>query len=147
MGAESTTWQAKMKIGKVDTDRRLVFGWLYVTKRADGTAVVDHSGETVAIEDLEAATYDFALRSRKAGEMHGKGADGAARQVGRLAECVCFTPEKKRALGIPDGTVPDGTWVGFKIDDDAAWAAVKSGRYKMLSLGGRAVRRDLEGAA
>lgn len=126
-------------------EKRLVFGWLYVCRKVDGTPVVDHSGETIAIEDLEAATYDFALRSRKAGKMHGRTVDGVE-QVGRLAEVICFTPEKRKALGIPDGIVPDGTWVGFKIDDDAAWEGVKSGKFKMLSLGGRAIRRAL-GAA
>lgn len=143
MAEQTQPWTASLTIAKTDAERRLVFGWLYVCRKANGEQVVDHSGETVSIEDLETATVDFALRSRKAGEMHEKDATGAARQVGRLVEVVCFTPEKQQALGIPAGVVPQGTWVGFKIDDDAAWEGVKSGRYKMLSLGGRAVRRSV----
>lgn len=146
MGGTVSTWRTNVTISKVDAEKRLVFGWLYVCQKADGTPVVDHSGETVAIEDLEAATYDFALRARKAGQMHEKGEDEAVKQVGRLVEVVCFTAEKAEALGVPAGVLPLGTWVGFKIDDDAAWEGVKSGRFKMLSLGGRAVRAAM-GAA
>lgn len=130
-------WSASVRFEKVDTDQRLAFGWLYQCKRADGSLVVDHSGEIIEIEELEKATYRFALESRRAGEMH------KIIGVGRLVEVICFTPEKKRALGIPDGLLPDGTWVGFKIDDDGVWAGVKSGRYKMLSLGGRAIKEAL----
>ena len=130
-------WAVNVPIQKIDEDQRLVFGWLYVSRDKAGKQVVDHSGETISIEELEKATYGFTLKSRQAGQMHERIG------VGRLVEVVCFTPEKRLAMGIPDGIVPDGTWVGFKIDDPESWAGVKSGRFKMFSLGGRAIRREL----
>jgi len=64
--------------------------------------------------------------------------------VGRLAEILVSTPEKRAAMGIPEGVLPDGIWIGVKVDDEAAWDGVKTGRYKMFSLGGKAIRRVLE---
>jgi hypothetical protein len=74
--------------------------------------------------------------------MHRKDEHGNPYAVARLAEAVVFTPEKRAAMGIPEGSVPDGMWVGFKVDDDEAWQGIKSGKYKMLSLGGKALRRS-----
>ncbi len=171
LDGDATTWGAQVEITKVDEEKRLAFGWLYVCRKADGTQVVDHSGETISIEELEQATYAFAEDSRKAGEMHRKecpacfkantpraakcascsaslvGVTLKAHKVGTLVECVCFTPEKRKAMGIPDGQVPDGTWVGFKIHEDETWEGVKTRKYKMLSLGGKAIRRSLKKAA
>lgn len=137
--AQKSSVAFNIPISKRDDEQRLVFGWLYVNKRADGSQVVDHSGETITLEELEKAGYQFALDSRRAKAMH-RGAD-----IGRLAELFVSTPEKRQAMGIPEGTLPDGIWVGMKVDDDAAWEGVKSGRYKMFSLGGRAIRRALTG--
>ena len=132
------TFKSAFSITKSDADQRLVFGWLYVAKDLRGRVVVDHSGETIRPDELEKAAYNFVLKSRVAGNNHKKIG------VGRLVECVAFTPEKRQAMGIPDGVVPDGVWVGFKIDDDETWSAVKSGELSMLSLGGKAKRRKLE---
>jgi len=131
-------WQKTISIEKIDQEQQLVFGWLYVCKTQDGDKVVDHSGETIAIDELEKATYNFALKSRQAGQMHERIG------IGRLVEVCVFTPEKREAMRIPEGIVPDGAWVGFKIDDPEAWEGVKSGRFKMFSLGGKAIRRELE---
>lgn len=144
----SDSWQRRFEITKTDADKRLAFGWLYVARKANGEQVVDHSGEVTPIEELEKAAYNFVLDHRNAGEMHDRvvDADGnkKVRGVGRLVECICFTAEKRKAMGIPDGILPDGMWVGFRIDDDTAWAGVKSGKYKMLSFGGTALRRSLD---
>jgi hypothetical protein len=130
-------WEKPIQIKKIDKDQRLVFGWLYVCKTGDVKQVVDHSGETIAIEELEKAAYNFALKSRQAGQMHEKIG------IGRLVEICVFTPEKKDAMQIPQDAMPNGAWIGFKIDDDEAWQGVKSGKYKMFSLGGKAIRREL----
>lgn len=126
-----------IEIQKMDQDQQLVFGWLYVANDTMGNQVVDHSGETIAPAELEKAAYDFVLKSRVAGRMHEKIG------VGRLVESVVFTSEKRQAMGIPDGVVPDGIWVGFKIDDSETWSLVKSGQLPMLSLGGKANRRKV----
>ncbi len=172
--ADGTSIEARANviITKRDDDQRLVFGWLYVSKTADGQQVVDHSGDVVSVLELEKASYGFALKHRAATEMHrrtcasckvvneivsvrkGKcsGCAGSLKSatptvIGDLVEIVVFTPEKRKAMGIPDGVVPDAIWVGFKIFDDAAWAGVKSGKFKMLSFGSRALSRELKGAA
>lgn len=132
-----TPIQLIAQIEKVQEDQQLVFGWLYVSKKADGTNVVDHSLETVDPATLEKASYKFALEFRVAKEMH----EGP--QIGRLVEIMVFTPEKRAALGVPDGILPDGIWVGFKIDDEQVWKRVKSGELRMFSFGGRAIRRAL----
>jgi hypothetical protein len=69
--------------------------------------------------------------------MHAGGA------VGRLVETVALTREKQDALGIPEGAVPEGWWVGYKIDDAATWERVKSGELRSFSLGGRGERRPV----
>jgi hypothetical protein len=114
---------------KLKPEERLAFGWLYVSRRADGTRVEDHSDEIVSIETIEPAIYDFNLKSRMAGTLHKK-------VSGRLVESVVFTAEKRAAMCIPDGVVPDGAWVGFRVDDDDTYADLKSGKLKMLSFGG-----------
>jgi hypothetical protein len=126
-----------LKIAKVEADKQLVFGWLYVCRNADGSPVVDHSGDVVAPEDMEAAAYAYTLDSRAARAMHAGGA------VGRLVETVALTREKQDALGIPEGAVPEGWWVGYKIDDAATWERVKSGELRSFSLGGRGERRPV----
>jgi hypothetical protein len=47
-------------------------------------------------------------------------------------------------MGIPEGTLPIGWWVGFKITDDNAWERVKNGTYRMFSIEGRASREPIE---
>jgi hypothetical protein len=121
-------------------EQQLVFGWLYVCKDKDGNQVVDHSGDTVQIAEIEKAAISYTLLSGAARAMH----DGPA--VGRLHTSVVFTPELKKVLGIPDGVLPDGWLVGYKIDDPATWERVKSGELQMLSLGGSAVRNEVANA-
>lgn len=131
---------ATFQVEKVHPEQRLVFGWLYVSKTKDGTQVVDHSGETIQPSVLEKAAYEWALNSRKAGDMHQR-VDG----IGRMVSSVVFTKDVQAAMGIPPNTVPEGWWVGFYMDDDAAWDAAKTGVKKMFSIGGKAIRRMLQG--
>ena len=48
------------------------------------------------------------------------------------------------ALGIPDGTVPEGWFVGFYIPDPDVYKKVKNGEYNMFSIEGTAMRIPLE---
>ena len=41
-----------------------------------------------------------------------------------MVESCVFTVEKQRAMGIPEGTLPVGWWIGFHISDDDAWERV-----------------------
>ena len=132
---------------KTDDSQHLIYGWGYVTHRADGTAVVDHSGETIDLDELEKAATDFVLTSRASGEDHTEGIDGA------LVEAFMVTDEKLAAMttnpetGTADAeafeavrkALPRGLWLGFYIADDAAYARAKSSR-SAFSIEGTALR-------
>ena len=47
-----------------------------------------------------------------------------------------FTPAKMEALGLSADAVHQGWWVGYKIEDAATWARVKSGELGSLSIQG-----------
>ncbi len=126
------------KIFKSDDDRREVFGWASVAVRINGEIITDHQNDVLDIQDLESAAYDFTANSRSAGDMHQK------HSVGTLIESVVFTKEKFNAMGIPDGILPEGWWVGFHIFDDETWSKIKNGTYSMFSIEGTAVRQFTE---
>lgn len=127
-------------IMKSDDDKREVFGWALVAIRKDGEQIVDHQKDVVDPDELENAAYEYVLNFRDTGELHDKG----LRKKGKLIESVVLTKEKQAAMGIPAGTVPEGWWVGFKIEDDAAWQGIKSGRYRMFSIEGQGIRQPMD---
>lgn len=125
-------------ICKVDEERRVALGWAYVAKTADGQPVVDHSGDTdVDPQNLEDVAFDYVLHSREGDEMH------TEKVTSRLVESVVFTPEKLAKMGIAEGTVPLGWWVGFRIDSDATWAKVKDGSLRAFSVFGSGEREPI----
>ena len=63
--------------------------------------------------------------------------------VAVLVESCVFTAEKMQALGIPEGMLPYGWWIGLKVLDDSVWDKVKNGTYRMFSIEGEAVREEL----
>lgn len=124
-------------IAKIDTERRVVKGWASVAASADGTTVIDSQGDVIDAADLEDAAHDFALSFREANTMH------AGPVTGRLVESFVSTPETLEKMGVPPGVLPTGWWVGFKIDDDAAWEGVKSGKYRAFSIEGTGTREPI----
>lgn len=122
-------------VRKVDGERGLVFGWASVAER-DGMLVVDHEGDTIFPEDLEAATYEFVKSARVASDSHRPESIGA----GTLVECMCFTKEKQAALGIQLDRV--GTWVGFELHDPELRRATREGDRLMFSIGGSGYREE-----
>lgn len=130
---------AEFSIYKSDDDRRLVFGWASVAVRADGTQIEDWQGDIIDPDDLEEAVYEYVLNFRDAGEEHMP----RLRKKGKLVESVVFTKEKMKAMGIPEGIVPEGWWIGFKVHDDDAWKKIKSGQYRMFSIEGSGVREPV----
>ena len=127
-------------IYKTDDDKRLVFGWASVAVKVDGEQLEDRQKDIIDPEDLEEAAYEYVLNFRDTGEEH----ISSMRKKGKLVESCVFTEEKQRAMGIPPGTLPVAWWIGFKIEDDAAWARVKNGTYKMFSIEGKANRIPVE---
>lgn len=123
---------------KSDDDKRQVFGWGSVAVRANGEVIEDYQEDIIETEELEKAVYDYTANFGTAGEMHERGG------VGRLIESVVFTKEKAAAMGIPDGYMPEGWWLGFHINDDDVWQKIKDGTYNMFSIEGEAVREEVK---
>ena len=136
-GADEPGYEITGEIVKVNEERRQVFGYFYVSKDAAGVVKRDHSGEWAPIEEIEKAAYGYVLVSRDMGEMH------VAKGKGRLIESVVFTPEKKAAMGIPDGVLPDAWWGGFQVDDEETWKNNKAGLLKMFSIAGKGKRKEV----
>lgn len=131
--------EKSFNIYKTDDDKRLVFGWASVSITLNGEQLEDRQEDMIDPEDLEEAAYEYVLNFRDTGEEH----IPTMRKKGRLVESCVFTAEKQKAMGIPEGTLPIAWWIGFKIEDDAAWERVKNGTYKMFSIEGRANREPV----
>lgn len=138
-GWESTK-ENNYTIMKTDDDKRLVFGWASVSIKVDGEQLEDRQQDMIDPEDLEEAAYEYVLNFRDTGEEHIQ----SLRKKGKLVESCVFTAEKQRAMGIPEGIVPVGWWIGFKIEDDDAWEKVKNGTYRMFSIEGKANRMPVD---
>jgi hypothetical protein len=117
-------------IHKAKDDEQLVSGWANVSVNADGSLPLDWQDDIIAPEVLEKAAYNFMLNYRDSGVMH----DGGP--VGTVVESIVFTKEKQEAIGIPEGTVPQGWFITVKIHDKEIFAKVKNGTYKMFSIQG-----------
>lgn len=128
------------EIVKTDPHQRMVYGWAYVAKTADGQQVVDHSGDIIDDPtELEKAAIDFVLKSRNGDSEH----DTVTKAV--LVESLYLDKAKAEAMGL-DCPVPTAWWVGFKIQDDAAWDRVLKGEWTSFSIGGSGLRTALEAA-
>lgn len=122
------------KIYKSNDEKMLAFGWASVAITIEGEQITDYQQDRIDIEDLEAAAYEFVQFYREGGEMHERG------DCAILVESIVFTKEKILAMGIPEGTVPEGWWIGFKVLDEEVWEKVKDGTYSMFSIEGEAER-------
>lgn len=136
--AEPVKKVQRFKIQKLDEDKRLVFGWANVSVTVNEELVEDYQEDMIDPEELEEAAYKFAELYRDGGEMHERTG------IAVMVESVMFTEEKQEAMGIPTGTLPVGWWIGFRVTDDDVWEKVKSGEYSMFSIGGEAIREEIE---
>lgn len=127
----------RFRIVKSDDEKRLAFGWANVSIKVDGEQIPDLQGDMIDTDVLEEAAYQFVELYRSGGEMHERGG------VAVLVESCVFTKEKMWAIGIPDGLIPEGWWIGFKVLDDDVWQKVKDGEYSMFSIEGEAIRQPV----
>ncbi len=125
---KTVPFERTVKIEKIETEKRIVWGWAYVCEE-NGEVVVDHSGQVVDPEEVEKAAHSFVLDSRVGNVDHGD-------QAGEIVDSLFFSKHVQQALGIDLGKV--GWFIGFRVLDDEAWEGVKSGKYKAFSIGGTA---------
>lgn len=119
---------------------QIVFGWANVTVQEDGTTPFDWQGDMIETEVLETAAYNFVLAHGLANQEHEWDTE-----CGWLVESMMFTKEKMQAMGIPEGTIPEGWFVGFYIPDPDVYKKVVDGEYNMFSIEGYAQRIPLDG--
>lgn len=124
-----------------DVAAQLVFGWANVTVQEDGTTPMDWQGDMIETPVLESAAYNFVLEHGLANQEHEYGTE-----CGWLVESMMFTKDKMAAMGIPEGTIPEGWFVGFYIPDPVVYQKVVDGEYNMFSIEGRARRIELDSA-
>ena len=141
----------RFAISKLDDEQQIVFGFAQVAvNKGETDPLIDHQGDVVDPEDLAKAAYDFVLDSREGDVMH------VGDVASHLVESMAFTIEKlEKFATTPDGfidqgvlevlkrAIPLGWWVGFKVDDPAAWQGVKNGTYPMFSVAGQAIREEI----
>lgn len=123
-------------IRKLDSDRNLVFGWASIAVTAGGETLIDKQGDIIPPGELETAAYDYVLEFREADEMHSRVTKG------HLVESLVVTEDKLQAMGLAQGALPLGWWVGYKLDPPT-FQAVKAGKYQMFSIEGTANREEV----
>lgn len=122
---------------KARDEEQLVSGWANVAIDKNGEAPLDWQDDVIAPETLEKAAINFMMDYRGSGEMH------QGESKGTVVESIVFTKEKQAAIGIPEGTVPEGWFITVKVHDPEVFAKVKDGTYRMFSIQGTAKRVKL----
>ena len=126
--------QASGVISKADEEQQIVYGWAYVTHDKDGILKDDKSGDFVDdVHEIEKSAVNFMLHHRASDLDH------TNEKGGDVVESMVFTPEKRAAMGIPEGILPNGWWIGVKCNDEQ-WAGYKSGRTA-FSIHGSGTRK------
>lgn len=137
-----------MQVVLAKESRQLVFGWGNVCAMPDGKLIKDYQEQAIRPEDLEYANYDYVLKSGVIAFRHQKDAAGRPIPVGRIVECMFFSPEKLVALskvakdlglkGVEPDALPQGVWIGAHIFSKDLWLDAAQGRLPMFSVGGGA---------
>lgn len=120
------------RIIKLDGERRIAWGWAYVST-VGGETVVDRQGDVIPPAEMERMADRFMASARMAKAMH----DGEG--IGEVLHSLPLTKELADALGIACDR--EGWIIGMRINDDRTWEAMKAGHYAAFSIGGRGKRR------
>ena len=133
------------RVAKGDICR--VYGYASTSVNSDGSLVVDHQGDIIPPDELEAAVTGF-LRSAAATNVEHQGPD-----VGRVIETALITPERLESYGLaidkrsPHPAPQVGWLVGFEVVDADAARAVRKGDLVELSIEGSADREPVAKSA
>lgn len=124
------------EVAKANDERQILFGWANVAVAKNGETVVDSHDDSIAIEDLEMAAYEFVLKSMGSGEDHAGEVDG------QVIESMVVTEDKLDALGLAKGDLPLGWWIGVHIPDAESYQRAKREK-QMFSIEGTAMREPV----
>jgi hypothetical protein len=127
----------QLPIVKRDDEKRIVYGWASVAKKA-GVDVRDRQDDLWDMEEMTETAHDFMKNQRVLKQMH------AGEQRGFVVESVLFSAELQKALGIDLGM--EGWFVGVHVPDDETWSKVQSGELQAFSIGGSGERHVEKGA-
>lgn len=119
------------------TDEGLVSGWANIAVQPDGSLPLDWHDDVIRPEVLEKAAINFMMEYRESGVMH------QGNSKGMVVESIVLTKSKQAAIGIPEGTVPEGWFITVKVLDPSVFDMVKKGVFKMFSIQGSAKRIKL----
>lgn len=134
---KSVLLSTTFKVAKVKEDEGLVSGWANVAVQPDGSLPLDWQDDIIRPETLEKAAINFMLDYRGSGVMH----EGEVKGI--VVESIVFTKAKQAAIGIPEGTVPEGWFITVKVLDKSVFELVKNGIFRMFSIQGSAKRIKL----
>lgn len=133
--SEMTKANIEGQILKADDEQRMVYGWASVITEK-GEPVVDRQGDMIEADTLVKAVNDFMEHVRVGKAMH------TGEQVGVVVHSLPVTKEIGEALGIQSDR--EGWVVAYKVFDDAVWDMVKSGELAAFSIGGRAMKQEID---
>lgn len=135
VGKAMEDFEIRGEIQKLNEEKRIAYGWASVISKS-GEPVVDQEGDVIFEDDLLEAAHAFMLESRAAGDSH-----IFDKISGDVVESMVFTEDLQNALGIDLGQV--GWMIGVKVKDEEVWKKLKTGEYKMFSIGGGGQREEL----
>lgn len=124
------TLTGTIDVAKSDSDERTVYGWAMIAVEKNGEVVTDRQGDRISPAELEKAAAVFTKDFRQTGVDH------TGNATGQMVESIVFTKAKQEALGLPEGSLPEGWFVGFQLDTDEDFALVKSGERPAFSIQG-----------
>lgn len=122
-----------VQILRTDEEQRVVWGWVSVATEK-GEKVFDSHGDHIPMAELEKASVDFMLTSRVGKAMH------VGEKVSDVIGCLPLSSELAKALGIE--CEREGLIMGFRVNDDRVWEAVKKGELGAFSIGGTGILVD-----
>ena len=111
------------QIVKCNMDQKVIFGWASAAALMDATRNENRNNGMNVSEDWESVMHAYASMCWEKAEQ----CDLNIQKKARMIESVILTKEKMRVLGIPEGTVQEGWWIGLRVDDDVLWEKMNKG--------------------
>jgi hypothetical protein len=133
-GTESSPFDLRASIAKVDEALGIVFGWA-ITSTVDGTPYYDVQDDHIPEEAMLKAAVDFMANSRVLGDNH------AGDEGGSIVFAFPLTGEIAKAFGISTSTT--GLMIGVKPLSKDTLSKFADGTYTGFSIGGARIRDEV----